>query len=119
MLLLGVTVRGRLVLFDTEICETELRSEVLAYPEELLAYPDDTSDMEIGETVGLIPLLGLVSCTRCVHSSPQPRDLDLCAIGSKGVMGRSGGKSPGIVLACGTGFLFWFSWADSLGPSVA
>jgi hypothetical protein len=46
-------------------------------------------DIDIPESEFVIPLLSRpFSFVRWVHSSPQPRALDRCAIGSRGVRGR-------------------------------
>lgn len=87
ILLLGVTVLGRPVCFViAERCFLdmyELSSDELIYPDELLY------DMDIAESEYFMSLLATpLSLVRWVHSSPQPRDLDRCANGSRGVRGR-------------------------------
>lgn len=100
ILLLGVTTRGlvRCPLFDPESSEL---SELI--------YPDDDLDNpETAESDFIKPLLP-VSCTRCVHSSPQPRTLGFCAIGSSGVIGRPGEDISDIGGVLGRGFCFMLS----------
>jgi hypothetical protein len=114
MLLLGVTILGRgarLVTTARGTATYELRLLELLYPErrepetcslsDELMYPDDESyDSEIPESEWdriffsvcfsrLFSEPELLSPARCVHSSPQPRDVDRLGISSNGVNGRS------------------------------
>ena len=87
ILLLGVITLGcpgRFVIAERCFLDLyELSSEELIYPDELLY------DIDIPESEFVIPLLSRpFSFIRWVHSSPQPRALDRCAIGSSGVRGR-------------------------------
>ena len=97
MLLLGVTVRGRPCLFDIE------RSDLL--PKELKC-PEESEQKEIAESaVEKRCPFPLVSLTRCLHSSPHPREAGRLANGNKGASRRSSGNSPGIEVDFGNGFL--------------
>jgi hypothetical protein len=114
ILLLGVTILGRgarLVANTRGAATCELRLLELLYPErrepetcslsEELMYPEEESyESEIPESECdktffsecfsmLFSEPELLSPARCVHSSPQPRDVDRFGICSKGVNGRS------------------------------
>lgn len=117
MLLLGVTILGRGTRLTARGGDTR-RWLALLYPErrevesrelsvEELMYPDEESyesDIPESECASLLSnpfsklfselsaelSAELLSSARWVHSSPHPRDVDLRAIGSKGVNGRSG-----------------------------
>jgi hypothetical protein len=108
MLLLGVTILGRgtrlaRTTLVGETCELRLLehlhpdrretetwepSEELIYPSEE-SYESEIPESECNSTFFSELFSELFSSTRCVHSSPHPRDAERRSVGNKGVNGRS------------------------------